>query len=360
MTDSSKILVRRIDSSEDWTAPESQSYDREDHLQQVVATSPHWVPGVPEGAFSVREFHTVAVAGRVDVVIIAPDGAVTAVECKLESNSDNRRKIIGQLIDYVSAIREDGFDRFVEQWTTRGGGELSSLLAPEAIDELQSRIESGTIALCWVADRIDEDLRRLIEYLNQVTQDQIAVTALQLAYARHGNLEILIPSTYGGEIAAAKATHREGRSSENWTREGFVEAVEDPGDQAFIIRLLELIDENAQAPGVSKKRRLTFGTRPGGGMFLYPYGLWNATFKLAINAAGRLTIAGCWRGFPKVSGHKGFAELAAMLGQQESDSATFVTLTGLDPDDVWRVALQTALDIHGQEVAPAEAPQIPN
>jgi hypothetical protein len=72
MTDSSKILVRRIDSSEDWTAPESQSYDREDHLQQVVATSPHWVPGVPEGAFSVREFHTVAVAGRVDVVIIDP------------------------------------------------------------------------------------------------------------------------------------------------------------------------------------------------------------------------------------------------------------------------------------------------
>ncbi|WP_244163411.1 hypothetical protein [Rhodococcus koreensis] len=59
--------------------------------------------------------------------------------------------------------------------------------------------------LCHAVDQIDADLRRLVEYLNQITRDAIQVTALQLAYARHGDLGILITSTYGGEIAAAKA-----------------------------------------------------------------------------------------------------------------------------------------------------------
>ncbi|GCE44891.1 hypothetical protein Rhow_000517 [Rhodococcus wratislaviensis] len=53
--------------------------------------------------------------------------------------------------------------------------------------------------------RSTPDLRRLVEYLNQITHDEVQVTALQLTCARHGDLENLIPSTYGGEIAAAKA-----------------------------------------------------------------------------------------------------------------------------------------------------------
>ena len=85
----------------------------------------------------------------------------------------------------------------MEHWRARGGVDLNDNLHPEALEELRSRIESGTIGLCWVADRIDDELRRLIEYLNEITKERIAVTALQLAYARHGDVEFLIPSTYG-------------------------------------------------------------------------------------------------------------------------------------------------------------------
>jgi hypothetical protein len=350
MTDSSNILVRRA-GDEDWTAPESSRYDREDHLQQVVAASPHWVPGVPEGALSIREFTTSA--GPVDVMIVAPDGALTAVECKLESNPEKRRTVIGQLIDYTSAVWRAGPDRFIDQWKFRADTSLESALAPEALGELRSRIATGTIALCWVVDRIDDDLRRLIEYLNELTRDQVAVTALQLAYARHGELEILIPSTYGGEIAAAKATHS-GRRSENWSRESFAEAVEDPGDRALLARLFELADRNAQATGLGEKRRLTFGSRPGGAIFFYPYGLWNATFKLAIRD-GRLTIAGCWQRFPQVAQHPGFAELAALLGQKESGPTKFVPIAGYDPDALWKLAERTALQIHADTTISEES-----
>lgn len=223
MTDSRKILIRHGPSSP-WTSPESASYIDEKHLQEVVAASPHWVPGMPEKAFSVREFYTLA--GPVDVVIVGPDGSLTAVECKLESNPEKRRMVIGQLIDYASAIRQEGAERFIEKWHARGGTDLESELDDDAMQEFRDRIQTGRIGLCWVADRIDDDLRRLIEYLNEITTDKIAVTALQLSYAKHGEIELLIPSTYGGEIAAAKAANsgrNVGSENRDWTQYQIVE-----------------------------------------------------------------------------------------------------------------------------------------
>jgi hypothetical protein len=128
VTESNRILVHRIGDPAPRTAPESSPNVSEAHLQEVLVASPHWLSGVPEGSFSVRELSTSAGPG--DVVIVAPDGALTAVACKLESNIEKRR----------------------------------------------------------IVDRIDADLRRLVEYLNRATDDRIAVTALQLSYARHADL----------------------------------------------------------------------------------------------------------------------------------------------------------------------------
>ena len=89
---SKNILIRRGSSSQ-WTSPESSSYTDEKHLQEVISASPHWVPGVPEGSFAVREFYSSG--GPVDVLVVAPDGSLTAIECKLESNREKRRTVIG-------------------------------------------------------------------------------------------------------------------------------------------------------------------------------------------------------------------------------------------------------------------------
>ncbi len=48
-------------------------------------------------------------------------------------------------------------------------------------------------------------------------------------------------------------------------------------------------------------------------------------------------ISGCWKGNFKVSGHPGFAEIATLLGQDESGPAKAVPVAGLDPDEVWQI-----------------------
>ncbi len=126
------------------------------------------------------------------------------------------------------------------------------------------------------------------------------------------------------------------QKSGDWTREEFVKAVDDPGDRAFLQSLLELVDVNSKLPSKGTHVRLYFGKRPGGAMFVYPFGRRHPPFKFSVKS-GQLMISGCWTGFPGVKGHSGFAALAAMLDLDESGPATAVPVARLDADEVWQV-----------------------
>ena len=122
----------------------------------------------------------------------------------------------------------------------------------------------------------------------------------------------------------------------DWTRDEFIEAVEDPSDRAFLLRLLELIDANVQQPPKGPHSHLYFGKRPGGAMFVYPFARRHPPFKFSVRD-GQLMISGCWTKFPKVKGHPGFADLASMLDLDEGGPETAVPVAGLDADEMWAV-----------------------
>ena len=122
----------------------------------------------------------------------------------------------------------------------------------------------------------------------------------------------------------------------DWTASDFIAAVEDPGDRAFLLRMMELIDENMQQPQKGPHEHLYFGKRPGGAMFVYPFARRHPPFKFSIRD-GRLLVSGCWTKFPKVKGHPGFGELASMLDLDERGPETAVPVACLDPDEVWEV-----------------------
>ena len=111
MSEGGPILMRRA-SETPWTQPEVGSYDNEHHLQQVLAADPSRIPGVAVDSKTVMELSTAA--GPIDVCVVGLDGSITVVECKLASNSERRRMVIGQVLDYASAIWSAGADRFLE------------------------------------------------------------------------------------------------------------------------------------------------------------------------------------------------------------------------------------------------------
>ncbi|MEW2481729.1 hypothetical protein AB0876_19260 [Mycobacterium sp. NPDC049093] len=121
-----------------------------------------------------------------------------------------------------------------------------------------------------------------------------------------------------------------------WTRREFVAAVTDSSDHAFLLQFLSRVDANAQLQSQGSHARLTFGKRPNGALFVYPFGRRFPPFKLLVKD-GRLMVAGCWKGNWTVTGHSGFAEIAALLGQDETGPAKAVATAGLDPDELWGV-----------------------
>lgn len=125
-----------------------------------------------------------------------------------------------------------------------------------------------------------------------------------------------------------------GQDAGSWTLEQFIAAVEDPADQAFLNRLLDLVEENSRQPRKGTHEYVWFGKRGTGAMFVYPFGRRHPPFKFSVRQ-GRLLIAGCWTGFPKVKAHPGFADLAKMLDLSEHGPASFVPIFGLDADELW-------------------------
>lgn len=326
------ILVRKAESLDPWTDPETTAYTNESHLQELLAADPDRLPGVSEGAIAVRELPTAA--GPIDICVIEPTGDITVVECKLSTNSEKRRMVIGQVIDYAAALRVDGIEALRHGWDTKGGRNLDEFLDPEAVASLEANIEAGHINLCLAVDRIDDDLRRLIEHLNLISVDVVRVTALQLTYARHGDLEILIPSTFGSELADQKSQRKK---REPWTWPEFIEALADPGDRS-IAEELKLRAEKTDLVG--SHSRFWFGSKPGGGIFFHLTGHRYAPFQVWSNSAGELRIFGNWRSWPDLRNDDRFADLANALGQTHLGGSKGYPASELDLDEFWRIAVE--------------------
>lgn len=329
------FLVRKYGSSARWEAPEMTAYTNEDHLQQVIAESPGHVAGVSDDALTARELYTSA--GPADVCIVDTDGTITVVECKLASNSEKRRMVIGQVLDYASAISLDGGANFDGQWLRAGGSDLTSL-SDAGRERLKDNIADGRIHMCLAVDRIDSDLRRLVEYLNQVTLDDIRVTAVQLTYARHKDIEILVPSTYGGELATAKA--RATGTGTRWTKASFLEAIATTGDQLHATNLFDLQEALDGSRGT--KDDYWFGLRPSGGVYFHPYGFRYAPFQLWINNSGAVMCSGLWTNYNAILYHARFSELAQFLGQDHSSRAQGRPLADIEISEFWPIALRCA------------------
>jgi len=329
------ILVRNVGDGGGWSEPETVAYDNESHLQDLLQSDPTRIPGV-ENALAVRELPTSS--GPIDVIAVSTDGTITVVECKLAKNSEKRRTVIGQVIDYAAALRARGFDQFLNSWSKKGGEDLSEFLDPGADSTLRSNIESGLINLCLVVDLIDDELRRMVEYLNLISKDEVAVTALQLSYFKHGSLEILIPSTFGVEIAATKSQRRE-----HWTWESFIDSLVDPADRKFAESLLER-SLALQAKG--NRNRIWFGYRPNGGLIFHPHGQRYGPFSLSRNTSGQLRVFGTWRSWTKLRNDERYAQLATTLGQSHLEGSKGVPASSLDLDTFWNVAVACDLAIN--------------
>jgi hypothetical protein len=233
------VLIR-IDGGA-WREPSEQGYENEATLQEILYQHPALVPGIRGAAVACKEFQSGI--GPADVVVLNEEGVITLVECKLASNPQVRREITGQVLDYASRMWRMPVDKFERLWINASADKISPFTALG--DEegrvralVEENLNAGRFNLVLAVDRLNDDLRRIVEFLNEVTVASTGVIAVEYQRMREGAVEMLIPSSYGAELVEAKSETKVQRLE--WTIDQYFDWVDefDPAGSSSVRALV--------------------------------------------------------------------------------------------------------------------------
>jgi hypothetical protein len=221
--------------------------EAEDVLQELLERHPELLagsdmrPGSPRRFILVRRETPIpdrlAGAGRwsIDHLFLDQDAIPALVEVKRSSDTRIRREVVGQMLDYAAnGVQYWGVDQLRQMFETtwkpiKQAGQpgdddkpstpveaLTRFLGddPEtaSVDEFSRRAEdnlrSGQLRLVFVADVIPQELRAIIEFLNE-RMPNVEVFGVEIRrYNEGGGYECYVPRLIGATAVAAQAKRR--------------------------------------------------------------------------------------------------------------------------------------------------------
>ena len=176
-----------------FSALDETPFATEDELQALVAEHPEILDGEQIRPGDARRWILVtrekgiaessggSARWAVDHLLIDQDAVPTLVELKRSSNSEIRRAIVGQLLEYAAHASEtwsaedlrEEFERKASEQGRDAQFELAELLKSDDepdMDEFWQNVSTNLAAkrlrLLFVADEIPDTLARIVEFLN--------------------------------------------------------------------------------------------------------------------------------------------------------------------------------------------------
>ncbi len=261
-----------------------EPFRTEDLLQQLLAKHPELLdgeqmrPGDPcrwiliTREKSIADTADAGARWSVDHLLVDQDAVPTLVEVKRGTSSEIRRTIVGQLLEYAAHASQtwkaDELRRAFEAGDN-AESRLAELLQFEEGDEVDAdafweRVATNLVArrlrLLFVADRIPDELARVVEFLNEQMPD-VEVLAVEIKQFRGASHTTLVPQVIGRTVAKLGVRPR---SSKLRTLDEFYGRFVD----SSVARRLITAAENAGAEiylgvqGVSVRIACSFHTSP--------------------------------------------------------------------------------------------------
>ena len=238
---------------------QEKPFDEEDALQELIARSPELLAGEqmnpsdpPRWILIAREAGIAdqadgAARWSLDHALIDQHAVPTLVETKRGDNTEIRRTIVGQMLDYAAhASRYWTAAELREKFEEHEDSDLylSDLLDQEEPDheefwsQVETNLNAKNLRLLFVADRIPDELATVVEFLNE-QMPRIEVLAVEIKQFRGDSGLILVPRVIGRRNSAA------GQSTKRRTkleRSSFFEAFPDPAAREAAASLLKVAE----------------------------------------------------------------------------------------------------------------------
>jgi hypothetical protein len=156
----------------------------------IASIEPAFIPAIPVC------MELPLASGYVDNLLITPLGDLVVVECKLWRNSEARREVIAQIIDYAKDLQKlsyDDFEAAIAKATKQPAFKLFDLAIsgsnepepplnePNFVDTVSRNLRRGRALLLIVGDGITENAELMTEFLQQHAGLHFALATVQLA-----------------------------------------------------------------------------------------------------------------------------------------------------------------------------------
>ena len=214
------VLIRREHGP--WIRAETASYTSEVEFQDLVERTFDLVLGTQSDAPAIiaRELRT-PLGGAVDIVAVDVHGVITLCECKLASNAEARRSVLGQLLEYAGDLAGLAWGDFRTRLASRLQGDPVTVMSERAgdawmgeaewIEAIGESLAAGRFRLVVAVNEISDALRETVLYLNARADFQIL--AVELRRAQIDGVEVLAPNVFGDESALRSSRPRRSRPS---------------------------------------------------------------------------------------------------------------------------------------------------
>ena len=241
---------------------EESSFEDEDALQALIAKYPELLdgeqmrPGDPLRWILITREQGIPDrpdAGNrwsVDHLILDQDARPTLVEVKRGDNTQIRREVVGQMLEYAAHAQQtwtidelrQTFEVSAEQRGSTADEELARLLgedtepdADEFWDKVATNLAASRLRLLFVSDNIPDELERIVTFLN-AQMPSIEVLAVEIKRFKGQSSQTLVPRVLGRALTAPKTSS--GSPRRKLTRESFLDKYSAPHHREVVVRLM--------------------------------------------------------------------------------------------------------------------------
>jgi hypothetical protein len=189
---------------------ELRPFLKEEELENLLAKSPDLLPA-EEGQQQIVFFRQQVTLGQnaADLVGVDAQGGITIIECKLHSNPESRREVVGQILEYSAQLCGMEFEEFsaIMKPKSDDNGTLIDAVQGKAEPDwseadfrsgVQKALADGQFRQVIAISGVNDELKGIVEYVN--THGRFQLEILELHTLCHGDDEMLTLETYAPDV----------------------------------------------------------------------------------------------------------------------------------------------------------------
>jgi len=206
-------------------------------LQEIVEKNPNLLSrdwdGDPREVYLVQREQEVYApeddgnSFSLDHLLVDSEGIPILVEVKRSTDTRIRREVVAQMLDYASRASSWDINKLREAfWDNNNTREQAEVIynSDDFWNTVDANLGAGHFRLVFVADRIPDTLRILIEFLDR-SMEKIEVYGVELKPYQNGNTMLLSSNIIGNSLEIRSKPTYQSRPGIAWTEESFLARV---------------------------------------------------------------------------------------------------------------------------------------